>query len=213
MKSVRKPLLEMTGRTPILESSIGVKLSCLVFLVFTSCTPMDKKMKGVSVKEFSNFVEETNYVTDAERYGWSFVQKTVFEYDIVQGANWRFPDGKTKAKSNNPITQVSLNDALAYCNWIEAKLPTYDEYWVYANEDKMTIIADTTQLFPVAEANVVGNTWDITTSKNIKGEIRLAGGSYLCNETTCNGTKKERVLYVSPDTGNSHISFSIIRKE
>lgn len=200
-------------KTPISNNTVIAKLCCLVFLVFTTCTPVTKKMNGVSVKEFSDFVAETNYVTDAERYGWSIVQKTVFEYDLVEGANWRFPDGKTKAKSNNPITQVSYNDALAFCNWIEAKLPTYDEYWAFAKKDTMTIIADTTQLFPLAEVNVIGNTWDITTSKNIKGEIRLAGGSYLCNETTCNGTKKDRVLYVSPDTGNSHISFSIIRKE
>lgn len=201
-------------KMPISNIAFTLMASCVfMLLISTACTPLDKNMKGVSVKEFSNFIAETNYVTDAERYGWSFVQKTVFEYEIVKGANWRFPDGKTKAKSNNPITQVSFNDALAYCNWANAKLPAYDEYWVYANADTMTIIADTTQIFPMIGVNVVGNTWDITTSKNIKGEIRLAGGSYLCNEHTCNGTKKDRVLYVSPDTGNSHISFSIIRKE
>lgn len=185
--------------------------SSFFLLIFATCSPKDKTINGVSVKEFSEFVDDTNYVTDAERYGWSFVQKTVLAYDIVDGANWRFPDGKTKAKLNHPITQVSFNDALAYCNWANAKLPDYDEYWEYAIKDTMRIIEGMTKMFPVVEVNIVGNTWDITTSKNQKAEIRLAGGSYLCTTNTCNGTKKDRVLYVSTTTGNSNVSFSVIK--
>ena len=56
------------------------------------------------------------------------------------------------------------------------------------------------QYFPV---------WDITLTENIKGEIRLAGGSYLCSPSTCHGTQPDRELFVDKETANTHISFAV----
>jgi formylglycine-generating enzyme required for sulfatase activity len=64
----------------------------------------------VSYKEFEAFVNATGYVTDAEKYGWSFVQKDVFNFEVVEGANWRKPDGEhTPSSKYLPVTQVSYN--------------------------------------------------------------------------------------------------------
>lgn len=183
---------------------------CVLLLMFilSSCSPYDD-LKPITVEQFAHFVEKTGYTTDAEKFGWSIVQKTVFTYDIVEGATWKTPNGKDKAKALLPVTQVSYNDAIAYCKWANVELPTYNDYWKLAKKDTRIIIKNSDHIRLVNDVNIIGNTWDITTSKNPKGEIRLAGGSYLCNDYTCNGTSVDRVLYVSTDTGNSHISFSV----
>jgi len=110
------------------------------------------------------------------------------------------------------VTQVSYNDALAYCKWRKTELPNYEEYWELAARDTEEIIFDADTLVASNKVNVVGNTWDITKDWNDKNEIRLAGGSYLCSKTSCDGTNPARRLFVSPDTGNSHISFSVVTK-
>jgi hypothetical protein len=44
------------------------------------------------------------------------------------------------------------------------------------------------------------------TTGNIKGEIRLAGGSYLSSHKTCHGNQRDRKLFVDKETANTHIS-------
>lgn len=169
-----------------------------------------RELKHVTVADFKQFVDATQYVTDAEKFGWSIVQKTVYKFEVVDNATWQKPDGKKRSEENAPITQVSYNDAMAYCKWSNTRLPSYEEFWRFAEKDNRKINISTNFILPANKTNLVGNTWDITRTWNTKKEIRLAGGSYLCSENTCNGTNPERDLYVSPDTGNSNISFSVV---
>jgi sulfatase modifying factor 1 len=84
----------------------------------------------VTVAEFAKFVEATNYKTEAEKYGWS----GVFDFDAgewrrVDGANWRHPDGKNSlANVNEPVCQISWNDAAAYAKWAGKRLPSEAEF-------------------------------------------------------------------------------------
>ena len=61
----------------------------------------------------------------------------------------------------------------------------------------------------INNVNIVGNVWDLTTTENIKGEIRLAGGSYLCSPNICHGTQRDRELFVDKETANTHISLVV----
>ena len=187
------------------------KISILFFLFFAFCTTDSQyNLRSVTVEEFREFVEDSDYVTDAEKYGWSIVQKDVYNYKIVYGADWRTPDGINNSIDNLPVTQVSYNDALEYSKWAGVRLPTYDQYWEIVDRDNRLIVSDNLYpISPVDDVNIIGNVWDITEPES-SNQIRLAGGSLFCSIDTCHGTQKERELYVDKETGNIHIGFSIL---
>jgi len=187
------------------------KILMILSLVLVSCTSrIDYNLKTVSVKEFKEFINETGYITSAEEYGWSFVQQNVYDYKVVNGVNWMYPDGINKSIDSLPVTQVSYNDAIEYCKWAGVRLPTYKEYWDLVSSDDRLIISDNMYpISPVKSVNIVGNVWDITEPVN-SNQIRLAGGSLFCSIDTCHGTQEDRELYIDKETGNIHIGFSIL---
>ena len=191
---------------------IRILISFIAFVFVLISYQKEQTLRPVTVQEFSAFVKATNYVTDAEKFGWSIVQQTVYDFKTVPKATWRFPDGEHPSNQKNPVTQVSYNDAIAYCKWTGERLPTYDEYWEIASKDKRRINVFYDSILPPETVNIVGNVWEITKPEK-DNQIRLAGGSYLCNKNTCDGTNRERELVVDPMTGNIHVSFAVIVKK
>lgn len=180
----------------------------LILLMTTSCR--NAELIPVNNRDFSQFINETSYVTDAEKYGWSIVQRTIDSFDILYGIDWRCPNGLDTIKLDQPVRQVSYNDALAYAEWAGVQLPTYQSYWELTKEDNRVINENSPNMLPLDQVNLIGNVWEITEADQL-GRIRLAGGSYLCNKHSCNGTSPDRQLYVDKITGNVHISFAIIK--
>jgi formylglycine-generating enzyme required for sulfatase activity len=115
---------------------------------------MDKT--DVTNEQFEAFVKATGYVTIAERIPRAEDYPQALEallipgsvvftppdhpvqldnhfrwWNYVQGANWRHPEGPNSdltGRMKHPVVHIAYDDAIAYCNWAGARLPTEAEF-------------------------------------------------------------------------------------
>ncbi|MCP8939099.1 formylglycine-generating enzyme family protein [Alsobacter sp. SYSU M60028] len=103
---------------------------------------------AVTNARFGRYVEATGYVTEAERFGWSFVFHAFLRdrslgpvgaaaapwWRRVEGACWRHPEGPDSTldgRAEHPVVHVSWRDAAAFASWAGGRLPGEAE-WEHA---------------------------------------------------------------------------------
>jgi formylglycine-generating enzyme len=102
----------------------------------------------VSNSDFKEFTDLTGYQTEAEKFGDSFIFKSMLsleqqkEYEDfrvaqapwwfkVKNVNWKHPEGAESSiedRIDHPVIHVSWNDAVAYCKFRNKRLPTEIEW-------------------------------------------------------------------------------------
>ena len=137
----------------------------------------------VTNNQFARFVDETGYVTVAEKkpelgteddtpYEMTLPGSIVFTppklgsnitnwWQYVPGANWKNPYGPGSdivGKGNLPVVHIAFEDAKAYADWAGRDLPTEAQFEVAArNKLKKSFYSNGTEL--IADGEYVSNTW------------------------------------------------------
>jgi sulfatase modifying factor 1 len=88
----------------------------------------------VTNASFEQFVKSTGYITQAEKTKEAMVfDEKKKEWTLKKGADWKHPQGpgsNIQNKKFHPVVQVSYEDACAYCEWMNMRLP-YESEWEY----------------------------------------------------------------------------------
>lgn len=121
---------------------------------FVTLSPFRLDVAAVTNERFQRFVAATGYVSEAERFGWSFVFAGHLPADNggsaqvsgaewwrkVEGACWHVPEGPGSdltERMDHPVVHISHRDALAFAAWAGGRLPSEAE-WEHAARGGLT---------------------------------------------------------------------------
>jgi formylglycine-generating enzyme required for sulfatase activity len=159
--------------------------------------PFEMDPTPVSVRAFRQFVDATHYKTQAETAGFAYavVEGTL---QPVTGGSWRNAVKKHAVEDDSPVVGVSFQDAVAYCRFKGARLPSEDEWEYVARGPKRHVFPWGDSIEPAAIApnappavsdgpaegiggrykGLSGNVWQWVDTK-VGGRKVLKGGSWL----------------------------------
>jgi len=136
-----QPKTQKVGQT---EIKLNNKMVFLIGGKFISSNNLDTAevfidpflidMYEVTVADFAQFVQITGYVTDTEKPGASSLIRRGGRLIDMEGVCWKDDEQghpRSKEDYDYPVVHVSYNDAIAFAEWVNKRLPTIYE-WEYA---------------------------------------------------------------------------------
>jgi len=132
----------------------------------------------VTLDQYTAFVKDSGYQTDAEKDGWAYgfeINNGRIDIKRVNGTSWRNPG--YQQQGDHPVVQVSWNDAQAFCDWLSKKtgktvaLPT-EAQWEYAYR------AGTTTAYPWGDSPNAGKGWGNFADQSLRRKVTNAPASW-----------------------------------
>ncbi len=155
----------------------------------------------LTVGEFKRFVNTKYYQTDAEKGIPAHVKSNGWDY--IKDASWKNP--YFTQTDNCPVTCVSWNDAIAYCNWrseIEGLTPCY----TISNPVDCNFFADGYRLATEAEWEYAAKGGKMSHNYEFSGSNNIDEVAWYekngPNQTSVVGTKAPNELGLYDMTGN-----------
>lgn len=128
----------------------------------------------VTIAEFANFIEETKYVTTAEKRGSSYIwDSSKKDWVEKNGVSWRCDErGNERLRKDYaryPVIHVSYLDAVKYCAWLSAK---YNKHYLLPGSEEWIVIA-----------SEVNTCWGI---RALPGKYQYSGSDRIDDVGWCN---------------------------